>query len=82
MPDGTGLIANSEVRLGGIKIGNVTKVDISGLLDPQRAVRVDLKLTARFLKAITPRFLKTSIGAKTLWSAISLSDITHAARTR
>jgi phospholipid/cholesterol/gamma-HCH transport system substrate-binding protein len=65
MPDTTGLARNSEVRLGGIRIGKVTTVDISGNLDPQRAVRVDMKVTARFLKAI-PQDSQTSVGADTL----------------
>jgi phospholipid/cholesterol/gamma-HCH transport system substrate-binding protein len=65
MPDTTGLAKNSEVRLAGIKIGAVTNIEITRDLDPQRAVRVDVKLVARFLKSI-PRDSQTSIGADTL----------------
>lgn len=65
MPDATGLARNSEVRRSGIRIGKVTKVDISPSLDPQRAVRVDMKITTRFLKTI-PLDSQTSIGADTL----------------
>jgi phospholipid/cholesterol/gamma-HCH transport system substrate-binding protein len=65
MPDSTGLAVNSEVRLAGIRIGKVTKVDITRYLDPQRAVRVDMKLVARFLKSI-PQDSETSIGSDTL----------------
>lgn len=65
MPDVTGLRRNSEVRLNGIRIGHVTQVDISGSLDPQRAVRVDMKITSRFLKAL-PQDSQTSVGADTL----------------
>ncbi len=65
MPDTTGLARNSEVRLGGIRIGNVTGVDITPSLDPQRAVRVDMKITSRFLRSI-PQDSQTSVGADTL----------------
>jgi phospholipid/cholesterol/gamma-HCH transport system substrate-binding protein len=65
MPDVTGLARNSEVRLNGIKIGQVSKIDISGSLDPQRAVRVDMKVVSRFLKSI-PVDSQTSVGSDTL----------------
>ncbi|MDQ1471320.1 MAG: phospholipid/cholesterol/gamma-HCH transport system substrate-binding protein [Bryobacterales bacterium] len=65
MPDATGLAPNSEVRRNGIRIGHVTKLDISNSMDPQRAVRVDMKIIARFLKTI-PQDSQTSIGADTL----------------
>ncbi len=65
MPDGTGLGGYSVVRVGGIPIGKVTKVDISGLLDPQRSVRVELRVVSRFLKNI-PIDSQTSIGTDTL----------------
>jgi hypothetical protein len=65
MPDVTGLAINSEVRRNGIRIGHVTSLDISGSLDPQRAVRVDMKVLTRFLKTI-PRDSQTSIGADTV----------------
>ena len=65
MPDSTGLARNSEVRIGGIRIGRVTGVDISGYLDPQRVVRVEMKIMSGFLRSI-PRDSETSIGADTL----------------
>jgi phospholipid/cholesterol/gamma-HCH transport system substrate-binding protein len=65
MPDVTGLARNSEVRRNGIRIGKVTKIDISPSLDPQRAVRVDMKIVTRFLKTL-PQDSQTSIGADTL----------------
>jgi phospholipid/cholesterol/gamma-HCH transport system substrate-binding protein len=65
MPDVTGLARNSEVRRSGIRIGKVTNIDISPSLDPQRAVRVDMKIITRFLKTI-PLDSQTSIGADTL----------------
>jgi phospholipid/cholesterol/gamma-HCH transport system substrate-binding protein len=43
---------DSEVRLAGIRIGKVDKVEISGLLDPQRAIRVRVHVSKRYLKSI------------------------------
>ncbi|HWE50569.1 MAG TPA: MlaD family protein [Bryobacteraceae bacterium] len=52
LPDATGVAPSSEVRLSGIVIGKVDKVEFSGLLDPQRAVRVGLRVSKRYLKNI------------------------------
>jgi phospholipid/cholesterol/gamma-HCH transport system substrate-binding protein len=52
MPDATGLSPDSEVRLSGIRIGMVDRVEFSGLLDPQRAIRVRLHVWKRYLKNI------------------------------
>jgi phospholipid/cholesterol/gamma-HCH transport system substrate-binding protein len=65
MPDGTGLAGYSVVRLGGLPIGKVTSVAISGKLDPQRAIRVELRLVTRFLRNI-PVDSQTNIGKDTL----------------
>lgn len=65
MGDGTGLGTDSDVRLSGITIGRVKKVDMSGLLDPQRAVRVDMRVDTRYLRNI-PSDSQTSLAADTL----------------
>lgn len=65
MPDGTELAGYSIVRLGGIPIGKVSDVSISGELDPRRAVRVQLRVVTRFLKNI-PIDSQTNIGKDTL----------------
>ena len=65
MPDATGLAINSPVRVSGIQVGTVSRVAISGYLDMQRAVRVDLKVETRFLPKI-PNNSITSIGSDTL----------------
>jgi len=65
MPDATGLVPTSEVRLSGIRIGEVQAVDISGSLDPQRAVRIRLRVLTRYLKGI-PSDSQTDISADTL----------------
>jgi ABC-type transporter Mla subunit MlaD len=40
LPDAAGVTTDSEVRLSGIRIGGVRKVELSGSLDPRRIVRV------------------------------------------
>lgn len=65
MPDAGGLTTDSEVRLSGIRIGTVHNIELSGSLDPQRAVRVDMHVLARYLRAI-PDDSQTDISADTL----------------
>jgi len=65
MPDGTELAGYSIVRLGGIPIGKVSDVSISGDLDPRRAVRVRMRVVTRFLRSI-PVDSQTRIGKDTL----------------
>jgi phospholipid/cholesterol/gamma-HCH transport system substrate-binding protein len=65
MPDGTELASYSIVRVGGIPIGKVSNVRISGSFDPQRAVRVEMRVVTRFLKNI-PIDSQTNIGKDTL----------------
>jgi phospholipid/cholesterol/gamma-HCH transport system substrate-binding protein len=65
MPDVTGLAVKSEVRQNGIAIGSVRSIRISGMLDRQRAVRVEMRLGTRYLPQI-PQDALTSIGADTL----------------
>jgi phospholipid/cholesterol/gamma-HCH transport system substrate-binding protein len=65
VPDAAGLVKGSEVRLSGIPIGNVRDVSVSGLIDPQRIVRVDMKVDTRFLPNI-PSDSQTTIAADTL----------------
>ena len=52
VPDAAGIDVGSEVRLSGIPIGNVREVSISGALDPQHIVRIDMKVDSQFLKNI------------------------------
>ena len=65
MPDSEGLAVNSPVRLSGIKIGVVRAVDLSTYLDPQRAVRVEMRIRSSFLAGI-PADSQTAISADTL----------------
>jgi phospholipid/cholesterol/gamma-HCH transport system substrate-binding protein len=65
IPDSEGLNVNSPVRLSGIKIGEVRKVDLSPYLDAQRAVRVEMRVRKNFLASI-PSDSQTAISADTL----------------
>lgn len=65
VPDATGVAPSSEVRLSGIRIGTVNNVVISGLLDPLKSVRIDMKVTSRYLKSI-PLDSLMSVDADTL----------------
>ena len=75
MPDATGLSGESEVRLSGIPIGKVSSVAISGKLDPQHPVRIDMPLVKRYLKNIPVDSL-TNISADTLlgWAFIDIAE--------
>ena len=65
IPDSEGLNVNSPVRLSGIKIGEVRKVDLAPYLDAQRAVRVEMRVRKNFLPSI-PSDSQTAISADTL----------------
>jgi len=65
MPDVTGLGVKSEVRLSGIAIGSVKKIEITQSTERQSAVRVEMRVALRFLPNI-PQDAQTSIGADTL----------------
>ena len=43
---------NSDVQFNGIHVGEVSKVALSGLKDPNKAVRIDLEIQNRYLAAI------------------------------
>ncbi|MDP9052955.1 MAG: MlaD family protein [Acidobacteriota bacterium] len=65
IPDASGITPDSEVRLSGIRIGTVTKAELSGELNPARAVHVEMRVLSRYLKNI-PEDSKTDISADTL----------------
>lgn len=65
MPDASGITTDSEVRLSGIRIGNVNSVELSGDLNPRRAVRVEMRVLTRYLKGI-PEDSQTDVSADTL----------------
>jgi phospholipid/cholesterol/gamma-HCH transport system substrate-binding protein len=65
MPDATGLAVDAPVRLDGIQVGTVKNITISGYLDMQRAVRVDMRIEENYLAKL-PVDSETSIGSDTL----------------
>src|SRR5579885_1104407 len=50
--DSSDLAEGAPVRLNGIVIGKVRRIQLSGSNDPQRVIRVDLEIRDRFLSAI------------------------------
>jgi hypothetical protein len=52
VPDAAGLAGAAEVRLSGIPIGTVEKIEISDLVDPQRVVRVQMRVGTQYLRNI------------------------------
>lgn len=65
LPDATGVAPTSEVHLNGLIVGSVTAVRVSGSLDPLKAIRVDMRITSRYLKNI-PADSLVGIGSDTL----------------
>jgi phospholipid/cholesterol/gamma-HCH transport system substrate-binding protein len=65
MPDAGGIAVNSEVRLSGIRVGVVQKIELSGSLDARNAVRVEMRVLTRYLRGI-PDDSQTDITADTL----------------
>ncbi|MDE3198212.1 MAG: MCE family protein [Acidobacteriota bacterium] len=65
VPDAAGLTRNSEVRLSGIPIGIVENVRLSGYLDPQRIVKVEMRVDTGYLRNI-PSDSQANISADNL----------------
>jgi len=65
MPDAAGITTDSEVRLSGIRIGQVKSVTLSGDLNPRRSVRVEMLVLTRYLKGV-PEDSQTDVSADTL----------------
>jgi phospholipid/cholesterol/gamma-HCH transport system substrate-binding protein len=52
IPDATGLTADAPVRVDGIDVGKVSKVDFSGFTQPDRIVRVSMTVQRQWLRSI------------------------------
>jgi phospholipid/cholesterol/gamma-HCH transport system substrate-binding protein len=65
MEDSSALTENSAVRLNGIVIGKVSKIELSGLPDPKRVIRMDLKIEDAYLRDV-PVDSVASIGAENM----------------
>jgi phospholipid/cholesterol/gamma-HCH transport system substrate-binding protein len=53
-PDASGLSGESPVRVDGIDVGRVSRVELSGSKDPNRAVRVTLQFYRDRLRGVPP----------------------------
>jgi phospholipid/cholesterol/gamma-HCH transport system substrate-binding protein len=65
LADASGVVQGSEVRLSGIRIGKVQKVELSGQVAPGREVRAEMRVLSRYLKNI-PADSQTDVSADTL----------------
>lgn len=65
MADAAGVNTQSEVRLSGLHIGDVRSVELSGSPDPQRTVRVQMRVLTRYLKYI-PSDSQTDVNADSI----------------
>lgn len=65
MPNAAGVTRKSPVRVNGIVVGLVDKVEISNFNEPQKAIRVELKVNSKFLKSI-PNDSEVSVRADNL----------------
>ena len=65
MDDSAGMSDNATVRLNGIPVGHISKVALSGSRDPNRTVRIDMKIENKFLDQI-PDDSKAAISAANL----------------
>jgi len=52
MIDLAGLKKGSPVEFNGIRVGTVTAAELSGLMEPQKVVRIDMEIKNAFLKSI------------------------------
>lgn len=65
MADAAGVTTESEVRLSGIRIGQVQSVELSGSQDPPHTVRIQMRVLTRYLKFI-PADSQTDVNADTI----------------
>ena len=65
MVDSAGMAENAQVRLNGIFVGHISKVQLSGSHDPQRTVEIRMKLSRKYLELI-PDDSRAAISASNL----------------
>lgn len=63
--DSAGMAENAQVRLNGIFIGHIAKVQLSGSRDPKRTVEITMKISRKYLDLI-PDDSKAAISASNL----------------
>ena len=52
LKDASGLIVTAPVQLNGLQIGKISDVSLSGVNDPKKVVRVEMKIKSKYLSAI------------------------------
>ena len=65
MQDSAGMAENAQVRLNGIFVGHIAKVQLSGSHEPQRTVEIRMKLQRKYLELI-PDDSRAAISASNL----------------
>ena len=65
MLDSAGMSSNASVRLNGIEVGHIKKIELSGQKDPKRTVRIDMQVREDFLTLI-PQDSVASINSSNL----------------
>lgn len=73
--DAAGLTEDAPVRINGIDAGNVTGVQLSGLRDPTRAIRINFVVDANMLKNI-PVDSVASVNSENLLGSSKFLEIT------
>ncbi len=65
MTDSAGMAENAQVRLNGIFIGHISKVQLSGSHDPKRTVEIRMKISKKYLD-LMPDDSRAAISASNL----------------
>jgi len=65
MMDSAGMAENAQVRLNGIFIGHISKVQLSGSRDPKRTVEIRMKISRKYLD-LMPDDSRAAISASNL----------------
>jgi phospholipid/cholesterol/gamma-HCH transport system substrate-binding protein len=65
MLDSAGMAENAQVRLNGIFIGHISKVQLSGSRDPKRTVEIRMKISRKYLE-LMPDDSRAAISASNL----------------
>jgi phospholipid/cholesterol/gamma-HCH transport system substrate-binding protein len=68
LENSNGILKGAPVRLNGISIGKVLKIDLSGETRPNRIIKVEMEISEQMLSSI-PNDSKVSVGAENLLGA-------------
>ncbi len=81
MEDSAGMAENAPVRLNGIFVGHISKVQLSGSHDPKKTVEISMKISRKYVDLI-PEDSKAAISAANLLGDkyINITKGTHPKR--